>query len=80
MPFFLVRVAVSLLRKLMLPLSLFVALGPNPEPSAGDLEAQAGTVNLPGALQQMVGTWKLQEKLNVDKFMDGLGIKGPLQK
>ena len=60
MPFFLVRVAVSLLRKLMLPLSLFVALGPNPEPSAGDLEAQAGTVNLPGALQQMVGTWKIE--------------------
>ena len=34
---------------------------------------------MPGALQQMVGTWKLQEKLNVDKFMDGLGIKGPLR-
>ena len=47
------------------------ALGEGPEKASG---ANAVNKSLPGALKDMVGTWKLQEKINVDQFMAGLGI------
>lgn len=72
------------IRKLTFPLSLFSFFAPtasnekilttdSPSPTN---ESQP---RLPRALNQMVGTWKLQEKINVDQFMAGLGIKGPLR-
>ena len=47
------------------------AIGEGPEKASG---ANAVNKSLPGALKDMVGTWKLQEKINVDQFMAGLGI------
>ena len=68
------------LKKLTYPLSL-LSLGFDRTPAIGEgLEKASGAnrVNksLPGALKDMVGTWKLQEKINVDQFMAGLGING----
>jgi hypothetical protein len=73
------------LKKLTFPLSLFAMLAPAPQDVVDkNVDAMAAAANksqarLPRALNQMVGTWKLQEKINVDQFMAGLGIKGPLR-
>ena len=73
------------LKKLTFPLSLFAMLAPAPQEVVDkNVDAMAAAANksqarLPRALNQMVGTWKLQEKINVDQFMAGLGIKGPLR-
>ena len=55
----LVRAGWLLLRKLCMPLALLVALE---EPETAEVEvASSGTrLNLPGALNHMVGTWKVR--------------------
>lgn len=73
-----------MLQKLTYPLSLFAIFAPPPQSidknvGLGMSEANRTQARLPRALNQMVGTWKLQEKINVDQFMAGLGIKGPLR-
>jgi len=68
-----------LLKKLTYPLALAASLAFDRTPAIGEGPEKASGANavnksLPGALKDMVGTWKLQEKINVDQFMAGLGI------
>ena len=67
------------LKKLTYPLALgssLLSLALDRTPAIDEKVSGANAVNksLPGALKDMVGTWKLQEKINVDQFMAGLGI------
>ena len=67
------------LKKLTYPLALgssLLSLAFDRTPAIDEKVSGANAVNksLPGALKDMVGTWKLQEKINVDQFMAGLGI------
>ena len=66
------------LTKLTYPLSLFSLAFDRTPAIDGGLEKvpqnPGANKSLPGALKDMVGTWKLQEKINVDQFMAGLGI------
>ena len=67
------------LKKLTYPLALgssLLSLAFDRTPAIDEKVSGANVVNksLPGALKDMVGTWKLQEKINVDQFMAGLGI------
>ena len=68
------------LTKLTYPLTLFELFDRTPAPIKAGLENaplspdEKSLPRLPGALKHMVGTWKLQEKINVDQFMAGLGI------
>ena len=67
------------LKKLTYPLALgssLLSLAFDRAPAIDEKVSGANAVNksLPGALKDMVGTWKLQEKINVDQFMAGLGI------
>jgi len=67
------------LKKLTYPLALgssLLSLAFDRTPAIDEKVSGVNAVNksLPGALKDMVGTWKLQEKINVDQFMAGLGI------
>ena len=87
MGFFSSHVLPSLLQmfaRITIPLSLFPFLGCGVGMSSAPIEglaqvplnpaANKSLPRLPGALGNMVGSWKLQEKINVDQFMAGLGI------
>ena len=73
-----VPMLLHVLTKLTYPLTFFSLPFDRTPAIDGGLEKVAQNTgankSLPGALKDMVGTWKLQEKINVDQFMAGLGI------
>ena len=70
------------LKKLTYPLALgssLLSLAFDRTPAIDEKVTGANAVNksLPGALKDMVGTWKLQEKINVDSSWPGSASTGP---
>ena len=55
--------------RVMIPLSFIIALAPSEPAEVVDAQLAQAAKSFPGALGQMVGEWKLQEKLGVDEFM-----------